>query len=119
MANILLIDDDADLTRFLQINLEQSGHRVTCLERAESGPDLLAAGDFDLVLLDNKMPGMSGLDFLQARNERAVEVPVILMTGYSTTDTAIQAVDLGAFDYVIKPDDFQSLWRELEPLAAA
>src|SRR5438094_7152061 len=74
MANILLIDDDADLTRFLQINLEQSGHRVTCLERAESGPDTLAGGDFDLVLLDNKMPGMSGIDFLAALQQRGKEI---------------------------------------------
>jgi DNA-binding NtrC family response regulator len=119
VANILLIDDDPDLSDFLRRYLEEGGHRVECLDRAERGPGLLDTGDFDLVLLDNKMPGMSGIDFLQARNERAADVPVILMTGYSTTDTAIQAVDLGAFDYVIKPDDFQSLCQELGPLIAA
>src|SRR5438132_11442575 len=118
MANILLIDDDADLTRFLQINLEQSGHRVTCLERAESGPDTLAGGDFDLVLLDNKMPGMSGIDFLAALQQRGLGIPVILMTGHATTNTAIQAMNLGAFDYVVKPLELDQLVAELEPLLA-
>src|SRR5947209_462839 len=116
MANILLIDDDADLTRFLQINLEQSGHRVTCLERAESGPDTLSGGDFDLVLLDNKMPGMSGIDFLAALQQRGLGIPVILMTGHATTNTAIQAMNLGAFDYIIKPLELADLVGELEPL---
>ena len=100
MAKILLIDDDADLSRFIQLNLEQQGHEVHCLERAERGPDLLSAEAFDLVLLDNKMPGMSGIDFLAALQQRGLGIPVILMTGHATTNTAIQAMNLGAFDYV-------------------
>ena len=61
---------------------------------------------------------MSGIDFLEALKERGVHVPVILMTGHSTCDTAIQAMNLGAFDYVLKPGDFQSLFRKLQPLIA-
>jgi DNA-binding NtrC family response regulator len=116
MARILLIDDDTDLSRFVQEELEAQGHRVQCLERAECGPRVLAEAPFDVVLLDNKMPGMSGIDFLAALRGRGLNVPVILMTGYSTSDTAIQAMNLGAFDYVAKPDDLQALTRELEPL---
>jgi two-component system NtrC family response regulator/two-component system nitrogen regulation response regulator GlnG len=118
LARILLIDDDTDLAHFLRQELEAGGHRVTCLDRAADAPDLLAASPFDLVLLDNKMPGMSGIEFLQALQKRALGVPVILMTGYSTFDTAIEAMDLGAHDYVIKPDDYQALARELGPLIA-
>src|SRR5262249_44164276 len=102
MARILLIDDDADVSRYLQLALEERGHLVEYHERAEHGPDTLAGGDFDLVLLDNKMPGMSGIDFLAALQQRGIRVPVILMTGHTTTDTTIQAMNLGAFDYVIK-----------------
>jgi DNA-binding NtrC family response regulator len=116
MARILLLDDDVDLIHFLRAALEEHGHEIQCLERAEHGPEVLAQAPFDLVLLDNKMPGMSGIEFLEALQERALSVPVILMTGYSTYETAIQAMNLGAFDYVIKPDDFQSLFRELQPL---
>ena len=118
MAVILLIDDDADLRCFLQGELEARGHAVRCLERAEEGPEVLGDAAFDLVLLDNKMPGMSGIDFLEALQERGIDAPVILMTGASTSDTAIRAINLGAFDYVIKPDDFQSLLRDLAPLIA-
>src|SRR5947209_8740547 len=97
MARILLIDDDVDLAGELRDALAAVGHLVTTLERAETGPDLLAREDFDAVLLDNKMPGMSGIDFLAALRRREVHIPVILMTGYATADSAIRAVNLGAF----------------------
>jgi DNA-binding NtrC family response regulator len=116
VASILLIDDDADLTHFLHGELEAHGHAVECLDRGEKGPDRLVQTPFDLVLLDNKMPGMSGIEFLTALRSRQIEVPVILMTGFSTSDTAIQAMNLGAFDYIIKPDNFQTLFQELTPL---
>lgn len=115
MANILLIDDDDDLSHFLQRELQGDGHKVQCLDRAERGPDLLAGGAFDVVLLDNKMPGMSGIEFLGALRQRGLEVPVILMTGHDPMDTAIQAMDLGAFDYVAKPMELQALFHELQP----
>jgi DNA-binding NtrC family response regulator len=99
--------------------LRAHGHQVDCLERAEQGPDVLAGSAFDLVLLDNKMPGMTGLEFLDVLRRRGLELPVIFMTGYATTDMAMEAMNLGAFDYVIKPDDFQGLVRELLPLIAA
>jgi DNA-binding NtrC family response regulator len=118
VANILLIDDDADFNRFLQLQLEQQGHRLKSLERAERGPEVLEREQFDLVLLDNKMPGMSGIEFLQALQRRELGIPVILMTGHATTNTAIQAMNLGAFDYVIKPVELDQLVEELEPLIA-
>ncbi len=116
MAKILLIDDDADLAHYLQLELEGQGHSVRCLERADRGPEVLAQEAFELVLLDNKMPGMSGIEFLAALQQRGLGIPVILMTGHGTTDTAIQAMNLGAFDYVIKPMDYGPLVHELEPL---
>jgi DNA-binding NtrC family response regulator len=116
MARLLLIDDDADLTHFLQHDLEQRGHHVTCLDRAECGPDLLAREKLDLVLLDNKMPGMSGIEFLAALRQRGLGVPVIVMTGHATTDTAIKAMNLGAIDYLVKPMDLAELTEELAPL---
>src|SRR5262249_34933613 len=62
--------------------------------------------------------GMSGIDFLAALHQRALGIPVILMTGFATADTAIRAVNLGAFDYLEKPDDFGRLVAELTPLIA-
>ena len=116
MASILLIDDDADLTDYLELELEGQGHQVKCLDRAASGPEFLAQGNYDLVLLDNKMPGISGIEFLKALQQRGLSIPVILMTGHATTDTAIQAMNFGAFDYVIKPLEYGKLVEELVPL---
>jgi DNA-binding NtrC family response regulator len=116
MARILLIDDDVDLAEDLVESLESIGHAVTHLERAAGGPDLLVGQEFDVVLLDNKMPGMSGTEFLAALKEREVEIPVILMTGCGTSDTAMKAVELGAFDYLEKPDDYSRLFNALLPM---
>lgn len=116
MAKILLIDDDEDLPAFLRDELKAYGHSVECLDRADSAPDLLAKTRFDIVLLDNRMPGMTGIEFLEALRVRGVDLsvlPVVLITGFGTADTAIRAMDLGAFDYLIKPDDHQTLAREL------
>jgi DNA-binding NtrC family response regulator len=113
MARILLIDDDEDLTHYLQPALEEHGYQVHCLERAERGPEMLAQGGFDLVLLDNRMPGMSGIEFLAALRQRGLSVPVILMTGHTSADLAIEAWKLKASAYVAKPLDFDKLSGEL------
>jgi DNA-binding NtrC family response regulator len=115
MARILVIDDDTDLSQALRDRLEERGDQVESLDRAEQAPELLARTEFDLVLLDNKMPGMTGIEFLAALQQRGLRIPVILMTGHTTTDTAIQAINLGAFDYVIKPaTNYDELFRELQ-----
>ncbi len=116
MANILLIDDDSDFSWLLQRALSGRGHQVEYLERAAEGPDVLANGQFDVVLLDNKMPGMSGIEFLHALQQRGSSTLVILMTSHATTDTAIRAMNLGAFDYVVKPTLVDELVAELDPL---
>jgi DNA-binding NtrC family response regulator len=118
MARILLIDDDVDLATELQEFLTSTGHRVTHLERAERGPDLLAQQEFDLVLLDNRMPGMSGLEFLAALRQRDIRIPVIMMTVYASADSGIEAGNLKVFDYLEKPDSFQKLCEQLTPVIA-
>jgi two-component system, NtrC family, nitrogen regulation response regulator GlnG len=119
MARILLIDDDEDLRCFLKEELEGQRHVVQDMERAEQGLEVLKGAPFDLVLIDNNFPGgMSGTEFIKSLKEQGIEVPVILMTGHSTCDTAIRAINLGAFDYVVKPDTFQSLIGKLQPIIA-
>src|SRR5262249_3138494 len=89
-----------------------------CLGRAEGGPDVLATGEFDLVLLDNHLPGLTGLEFMAALQQRDIRLPVILMTNYGNPTTAIQATKLGAYAYVIKPPRLGELFQKLEPLIA-
>jgi DNA-binding NtrC family response regulator len=116
MPRILLIDDDEDMAQVVRPALEEQGRQVTWLERAQAAPQALAADKFDLVLLDNRMPGMSGIEFLQTLQAQGVHTPVILMTGQHDDDTAIRAMNLGAFDYVVKPADYDQLIEELQPL---
>ena len=80
MASILLVDDDADLREFVESALEERGHQVTGLDSAERAPEILAKRRADLVLLDNKLPGMSGIEFLEILEQQRIDVPVILMT---------------------------------------
>ena len=121
MAKILLIDDDADMRHFLQGVLEERGQQVACLDRAEPGVALLAAtGEFDLVLVDENMPGLSGSEFLKVLRKKGILIPAILMTGYAKTKL-IEAVKPLDVIVVSKPaGGYDEFWKELElPLADA
>lgn len=118
MARILLIDDDSEFSGFLQASLQRNGYQVDCLEAAQGALELLSRQGYDVVLLDNRLPGLSGIEFLVILEQRAISVPVILMTNEPTSDTAIAAMNLGAFDYVVKPLELDDLVRDLEPLIA-
>jgi two-component system NtrC family response regulator len=116
MARTLLIDDDVDFSPLVAEALEERGHEVRWLDAAEQGLELLSrrASDFDVVLLDQCMPRMPGLEFLQELRRREVALPVLLFTGQGTSDVAIRASKLGAFRYLPKPDDLEP--RSLAPL---
>jgi DNA-binding NtrC family response regulator len=114
VASILLIDDDDSLRNYLCKELKERGHAVEALDSAEDGYERLTEYQFDVVVLDNKMPRFSGLDFLEQIRADGIEVPVILMTASPTTKTAIEAEQRGAFEYVVKPADRQALVTRLE-----
>jgi DNA-binding NtrC family response regulator len=118
MAKILQIDDDVALRHFLQKALENGGHAVACLERAEGGADVLATGEFDLVLVDEHMPGLSGSEFLKVLRKQGLGIPAILMTGYAKGEI-IQAAKKLDVCVVGKPlGGYDEFWKELEPLLA-
>jgi DNA-binding NtrC family response regulator len=116
MARLLLIDDDTLLAAYLEDQLTQRGHLVRCEEEAEPALDVLQDNEFEVVLADCWLPGMSGLEFLAGLRQRGIPVPVLIMTGQTTPDTAIRARQLGAWDYVVKPLDPKQLVNTLEPL---
>jgi len=116
MARILLIDDEPEFCEAVADLLHQRDHEVHCCDTAEAGLQALSKRPIDLVLLDNRMPRMSGLEFLAAVSERGLGTPVVLMTAIHNDQTAIQATNLGAFAYVIKPLVYAEIMTELEPV---
>jgi CheY-like chemotaxis protein len=96
MAEILLIDDEADLRQFLQKALTERGHRVRCLERADAAMDILSNGEFELVVVDEIMPGLHGSKFIEVLRRQGNDIPAILMTGLGTLSFIEPMQQLGA-----------------------
>jgi DNA-binding NtrC family response regulator len=111
MEKILIVDDDEGLVHFLVRFFSKQGYGVSSCNDGKTALELVDHESFDLILLDYKMPGMNGLDTLKAIRRSQVRTPVIVMTAYGTTDTAIEAMKLGAYDYLLKPFDREELKR--------
>jgi len=102
-TTILIVEDEAKMRRLLELNLGDDGFKTLSAEDAEKGLQLLQSGAVDLVITDLKLPGMSGLDFLQAVKRFQASLPVVVMTAFGTVETAVEAMKAGASDYVLKP----------------
>lgn len=111
MEKILLIDDDEGLTHFLTRFFKRKGYEVTSFLTGEDAIRTLAEDNFDLILLDYKMPGLNGLEILKKIKEAQIKTPIIIMTAYGNTDTAIEAMKRGAYDYLSKPFERKELSR--------
>lgn len=118
-ARILIVDDEAAILFTMEAMLQRRGHSVTAAASGEEALQLIAQSSFDLLLLDLKMPGMSGLDVAYRAREIQPEVSILFLTGSSPIEGAVDDLDLHHFDYVIKtaaPQDV--LARVAEALAA-
>jgi len=100
---ILIVEDEAKMRRLLELNLGEDGFETLSAEDAESGLKQLRASAVDLVLTDVKLPGMNGMEFLQAVKRSNSAIPVVVMTAFGTVETAVEAMKLGASNYVLKP----------------
>jgi DNA-binding NtrC family response regulator len=103
MARILLIDDDPGVRESTARMLRGAGYTVQSAESGEEGFDLARGDAFDVILSDMRMPGLSGMDVLRKLREAHVDASFIIMTGFGTVDTAVEAMKLGAVDFVQKP----------------
>jgi nitrogen regulation protein NR(I) len=109
MNTILVIDDDDQLRCSFEKLLTGEGYQVLCAASAEAGLQEVAAKCPDLVILDIRLPGMSGLEAFERLHASEPKLPVIIMTAFGTTETAIKATRMGAFDYILKPFDIPEL----------
>ena len=111
---VLLVDDEKDFVEMLSLRLNEVGEKIVtaysgkeCLEMLEKKKDI------DVVILDIKMPGMDGIETLKEIKKRFPLVEVIMLTGHGSTETAVEGMKLGAFDYLLKPADFNDLMIKL------
>ncbi len=102
-VRVLVVDDEPTLLRALEALLRKNGHDVVALESPIVATQRLAQEEFDVALLDVKMPDLSGLELLNAVKHRRPEIEVIMMTGHATVETALAALKAGAYDYLTKP----------------
>jgi len=103
MASIIIVDDDKQILSLFEDVLSPLGHEVAAKSTAEEAIEYLNADEADLIFLDLKLPGMDGISFLQQLNRLQYKIPVVVITGYANIDTAVQAMKLGAYDYIRKP----------------
>ncbi|MBN1504119.1 MAG: sigma-54-dependent Fis family transcriptional regulator, partial [Candidatus Eisenbacteria bacterium] len=106
---ILVADDDESLRQVIEFSLKQEGYDVRAVADGERALELLKHERFDLLLSDMRMPGLSGLELLMRALDLDREIKVILITAYATVQEAVQAVKLGAFDYLTKPFEKEEL----------
>lgn len=100
---VLVVDDDPDLLELLAAELEAEGFRATACDRGQRALELLEAEEFDVILSDVRMPEMSGLEFCQRAAEVRPDLPVLVMTAFASLASAIEAIQAGAYDYLVKP----------------
>ena len=114
MSRILVVDDERNVLTSFQHLLGKKGHEVLTAKSGEQALSLLGSNSPDLILMDIRMAGLSGLETFRQAKAIVPKVPVIMMTAYGTTDTAIEAMKLGAFEYTLKPFDIPKLTALIE-----
>jgi nitrogen regulation protein NR(I) len=116
---ICLIDDDASARAALERVFTGEGYEVVSYPDGDRGLAAALEEDFDCVLTDLRMPGVSGLELIDTLRDELPNLPVVLMTAHGTTETAIEATRRGAFDYILKPFEMEELFPVLARAAAA
>jgi DNA-binding NtrC family response regulator len=119
MAEILVVDDDQSIASAFERFLKHEGHVCTLASNAEEALRLAGERDPDLVVMDIRMPGTDGLDVLQQLRSRRPELYVVMMTAYGTSQTSIDAIRAGAFEYLTKPLDLDQLRLVIRKALAA
>jgi len=115
---ILLTDDEERFRTTLGKRLAESGFEVRDVGSGQEALDLLGREPCDVVVLDIRMPGLSGIETLAEIRKRHIGVEVIMLTGHADVPGAIEGMRLGAFDYLMKPHDFESLQEKLRQAVA-
>ena len=102
-ARVLVVDDERSMRDLLSITLRQAGYDVTLADGGENAIDALKSDSFDLVVTDLRMRKLDGLAVLRGAKEISPSTVVVVVTAFASTETAVEAMKLGAYDYITKP----------------
>jgi len=113
-ARVLLADDEVDFTDNTKTLLEHRGYDVTAVNSGDSAIRALGQEKYDVMVLDLKMPGMDGISTLKEIKKLNFYTQILVLTGHGAINTALEAMELGAYDYLTKPCDIDELTEKLE-----
>lgn len=111
---VLLVDDDTEFLEVMSERLEMRGVEVSTAESAETALALIEKEFFDVVILDLQMPNVDGIETLKRIKEKHEELQVILLTGHATVEKGVEAIKLGATDFIEKPADLEALNEKIK-----
>lgn len=115
-GKVLMVDDELELLQFSSSILSREGHTVKTAPNAQEAMRLLEKEEFDVILLDLKMPGMSGLEFLETFKPKSRREEVVILTAYADVESAVKAMKLGAYGYVTKPFNADAVLAEIDKI---
>ncbi|MBC8443740.1 MAG: sigma-54-dependent Fis family transcriptional regulator, partial [Deltaproteobacteria bacterium] len=112
--HILVVDDELSMREFLEIMLNRKGYRVSLAKNGKQALSLLGKNIFDLIICDIKLGDISGLEVLKKAKKENPAAIVIMISAYASTETAVEAMNAGAYDYVPKPFDTDEFEQTIE-----
>lgn len=112
--NVLLVDDEEEFLETLVKRMKKRNVNATGVKSGEEALELLDQHPMDVVVLDVRMPGMDGIEALKEIKRRHPLIEVIMLTGHASVEVAVQGMELGAFDYLMKPIDIDELLYKVE-----
>ena len=111
---VLIVDDEEELVTTIAERLQIRGIQAQTATDGETALKMIEANPPQFVVLDVMMPGMGGIEVLQRMNAQNLKIPVILLTGYGSTEQGMEGMKLGAFDYLMKPCDLNNLIGKIQ-----
>ncbi len=113
---VLVVEDDRTVGQFVQRGLEEQHIKVDLVDDGPQGLERASHGEYDVIVLDLRLPGLSGVEVLRTLRDRGVGTPVLVLTAQDAVDSKVQALRTGADDYVTKPFSFEELLARVEAL---
>ncbi len=102
-SRILIVDDEESIREFLEIMLKKEGYEITTAVDGLNAKEILTKKSFDMIISDMQMPNMTGIELLKHVKESYPDIVFMIITAFGTTETAVEAMKMGAYDYVTKP----------------